>query len=156
MCGQFHAKTKMIELNGFKYEITRVNNVIYVQQNMLLGHLKANSKGQKIHTIKVKKFALNGILLHKNSPIRPLFMHGVTYLKESGLERQLFYKWFGELGKLNDSTPFEGHIITLGQLVTLFLMIALVFTIALVLLCGEILLKKVIHKISYQRRNPTR
>ena len=35
MCGQFHAKTKMIELNGFKYEITRVNNVIYIQQNIL-------------------------------------------------------------------------------------------------------------------------
>ena len=35
MCEQFHAVTKMIELDGFKYEITRNNNIIYIEQKVL-------------------------------------------------------------------------------------------------------------------------
>ena len=35
MCGQFHAVTRMVELDGFKYEITRNNNVIYIKQKVL-------------------------------------------------------------------------------------------------------------------------
>ena len=88
------------------------------------------------------------LLLHENSPLLPMFNQGVRYLRENGLERQLFYKWFGNWENLNGSTSPEGHILSLKEMLTAFAMMLIAFIVALILLCGELTFKKLFHPLA--------
>ena len=124
--------------------IEKGQNVIRVSRNKLLGHLKTNPTKQKIHVINIGEVQFSNFILHKNSPLLPMFNQGTSYFRETGLERQLFYKWFGNLDKPSDSTPSEGSILTLGQTMTVFIVMLAVFVIALFLLCGELTFKRLL------------
>ena len=112
-------------------------NVMLVDQNQLFGHIKANSIDLNIRLIDIPDHGLGCILFHNNSPLLPMFNQGVRYLRERGLGRQLFYKWFGNLEKENGSTSSEGRILTLAEMVTVFVMMLAVFVVCLIVLCGE-------------------
>ena len=118
--------------------------MIYVDKNMLLGHLKSTSNKQKIHIINLGKFELGCVMFPKNSPLVPILNQGARYLRENGLERQLYNKWIGEY--LDVSTS-EGDVITLGQMVAAFAMMLVVCGVALMLLCGELAYKSLNHTI---------
>ena len=123
--------------HGFKL-IEEGNNVIYGEQNMLLGHLKSNPTKQDIQMIQTGKHELHYLILGKSSPLLPMFIQGSTYLRENGLERKIFLKWFGEFHAVIDS---DENTLTLGQMVLVFAMMMVVFIITLLLLCGEITFK---------------
>ena len=71
-----------------------------------------------------------------------MFNKGVSYLTETGLRRQLYYKWFGKFSEEYGYTSSEGNILTLGQMVTVFLIMLVVFVVALLILCGELTFKQ--------------
>ena len=121
--------------------IEKGQNVICVSRNKLLGHLKSNPTKQMIHVVNIGKVQFSHFILHKNSPLLPMFNQGASYFRETGLERQLFYKWFGNLDKPSGSTPSEGNILTLGHMVTVFVAMLALFVIALFVLCGELTFK---------------
>ena len=122
-------------------------NVIMIDQKMVLAHLKSNPTEQNIHVISLRTWKFDCLIFHKNSPILPLFYQGASYLRETGLERQLFNKWFGELYEQNVSTP-EGQILMLGQMVTVFVMMLVVFVVALIVLCGELTIKRILNRLT--------
>ena len=124
------------------------HNVIFTEQNWLLGHLKSYPTKQNVHIISLRKVEFYYLIFHKNSPLLPMFNKGVSYLWESGLERQLFNKWFGDLDKPNGSTPSEGHVLTLGQMVTALVMMLVVFVVALFVLCGELTFKRLLNRLT--------
>ena len=82
-------------------------NVIYIQENVLLGHLRSNPTKHKIHMIHLRKNLESALLLHDNSPLLSMFNQGVRNFREAGLDKQLFYKWFGVLDKPNNSTILQ-------------------------------------------------
>merc|ERR1712115_769373 len=102
--------------SGLEY-IEKGNNVMLVDKNQLLGHMKSHSTLANIQMINpiTGDHGLACLLLHENSPLLPMFNEGVRYLRENGLERQLFYKWFGKWENQNGSTPPEGYIISLRE-----------------------------------------
>ena len=118
------------------------HNVIRISRNMLLGHLKSNPIKQNIHWISTGKEKFSHILLHKNSPLVSMLNQGASYFRESGIERELFNKCFGDVEKQIGSTTSEGNILNLGQMVTVFIAMLSVFVIALVVLCGEVTFKR--------------
>ena len=118
------------------------HNVIWISRNMLLGHLKSNPTKQNILIIRTGKEKFSHMLLHKNSPLLPMFNQGASYLRETGIERELFYKWFGDVDKQIGSTPSEGNILNLGQMVTVFIAMLAVIVVALFVLCGELTFKR--------------
>lgn len=122
--------------------IEKGQNVILIGQNRLLGHLKSHQTKQKIHTVKIMNPSSNSILFHNNSPLVPMFNKGVSYLTETGLRRQLYYKWFGKFSEEYGYASSEGNILTLGQMVTVFLIMLVVFVVALLILCGELTFKQ--------------
>ena len=122
--------------------IEKGKNVMFVDKNQLFGHMKSHSTTGNIHMINAitKDHGLACLLLHNNSPLLPIFNQGVRYLRENGLERQMFYKWFGDWEK--HSTPPEGHILSLGEMLTVFVMMLAVFGVVLIVLCGELTFKQ--------------
>ena len=140
--------------SGLEY-IEKGNNVMFVDKNQLLGHMKSHSTLDNMHMINAmtRDHGLACLLLHENSPLLPMFNQGVRYLRENGLERQLFYKWFGNWENQNGSTPPEGHIISLREMLTSFAMMLVVFVVALFLLCGELTFKQLLSpKTGYGQR----
>ena len=140
--------------SGLEY-IEKGNNVMFVDKNQLLGHMKSHSTLDNMHMINAmtRDHGLACLLLHENSPLLPMFNQGVRYLRENGLERQLFYKWFGNWENQNGSTPPEGHIISLREMLTSFAMMLVVFVVALILLCGELTFKQLLSpKTGYGQR----
>ena len=140
--------------SGLEY-IEKGNNVMLVDKNQLLGHMKSHSTLDNMHMINAmtRDHGLACLLLHENSPLLPMFNQGVRYLRENGLERQLFYKWFGNWENQNGSTPPEGHIISLREMLTSFAMMLVVFVVALFLLCGELTFKQLLSpKTGYGQR----
>ena len=123
--------------NGLKL-IETGHNVIMIKETMLLGYLNTYPSKQDIHMINLGHRTISSILFYKNSPLLPMFKQGVMYLRETGWKKQMFGKWFWDLDQSNDSTPSEGHILTLGQMVTVFAMMLGVFIIALMVLWGEL------------------
>ena len=81
------------------------------------------------------------MLLHKNSPLLPMFNQGASYLRETGIERELFNKCFGDVEKQIGSTTSEGNILNLGQMGTVFIAMLAVFIVTLFVLCGELSIK---------------
>ena len=124
--------------NGLKH-IEAGQNVMYLDKNMLLGYLRSNPTKQKIHMISLGKFVFGHLLIHKNSPLLPIFKQGTTQIRETGLERQLFYKWFGEFNDLHNP---EENTLTIGQMVSVFVMMLVVFVVALMVLCGELIYRQ--------------
>ena len=66
-----------------------------------------------------------------------MFNQGVRNFRETGLEKQLFYNWFGDSEKPSSSIPSEGHVRTLSEMVVPFFMMLAVFVVLFVL-CGEL------------------
>ena len=130
------------------------HNVILMEQNRLLGHLKSHPTKQNIFMSSLKIVEFRCLLFQKNSPLLPMFNQGVSYLWESGLKRKLFHKWFGDLDNPNGSTPSEGHILTLGQMVTALVMMLVVFVVVLFVLCGELTFKRLRNRLT--RHDQTR
>ena len=128
--------------------IEKGQNVLHISQNLLLGHLKSNPTKQKIRMVSLGNSFAGSLLFHNNSPLLCMFNQGMSYLRETGLERQLFYKWFGDLDKPNGSTASEGNIITLGQMVTVFVTMLVVFVVALFMLCGEFTFKRLSNRLT--------
>ena len=116
-------------------------NVIWDSRNMLLGHLKSNPTKQNIQIIKSGKEKFSHIILHKNSPLLSMFNQGASYLREAGIERELYSKWFGDVDKQVGSTPSEGNILNLGQMGSVFIAMLAVFIVTLFVLCGELSIK---------------
>ena len=122
-------------------------NVLLVDENMLLGHIKSNPTKQKFITKNFREYAdLGCILFSKESPLLPMFYQGVSYLRESGLQQQLYYKWFGDWDAQRGSISTEGHVLSISEMAIVFVMILTVFVTALIVLCGELLLKKFFKK----------
>ena len=130
-------------------------NVLLMEQNMLLGHLKSHSTKQEIKVIERENLGFGCILFSKNTPLLPMFNQGVRHFRESGLEGQLFFKWFGKLNKQSGSNTSGGQALTLSEMVTAFIMMLVVFIVAFFVLCGELTLKQFFNKQSYngQRRD---
>ena len=122
-------------------------NVILIDKNQLLGHIKLHPSKQKIDMITLRKNEIACILFYHNSPLLPMFNQGARYLRESGLERHLFYKWFGDLSEQNGPV-LEGHVLTLGHMVTVFITIVVVFVFSLCVLCGELSFKRLRTRLS--------
>ena len=118
---------------------------MYLDKNMLLGHLRSHPTKQKVHMIPLGKFVFGHLLFHKNSPLLPLFKQGTTHIRETGLERQLFYSWFGEFHEIHNP---EENILTLGQMVSVFLMMLVVFVVALMVLCGELIYRQFLNNVT--------
>lgn len=117
-------------------------NVLLVDENKLLGHIKSHPTQQKIVTISLRKSGESAcILFSKNTPLLPMFNQGVSHIRESGLQGQLFYKWFEKLEKQSGSASFQKHVLTLSEMVTVFVMMLAVFVVALIVLCGELTMK---------------
>ena len=89
-------------------------NVIYLDLNMILGHLKSKPTKQMIHIMKTGTFEFHNLIFGKNSPLLPMFMQGTITLRESGLQRQIFYKWFGKFQEMISS---QENVLTFGQLI---------------------------------------
>ena len=123
-------------------------NVMLVDQNQLFGHIKSHSSNQSIHVINVRDLGLGCILFQKNSPLLPMFNQGVRYLRETGLERQLFYKWFGGLDKQNGATHSEVHTLTLWEVVTFLILMLVSFVVAPIVLCGELTFKQFCNRLT--------
>ena len=143
--------------SGLQY-IENGNNVMFVDKNQLLGHMKSHSTLDNMHIINAmtRDHGLACLLLHDNSPLLPMFNQGVRYIRENGLERQLFYKWFGNWENQNGSTPPEGHIISLREMLTSFAGMLVVFVVALFLLCGELTFKRLFSPVTgYGQRGGT-
>ena len=121
-------------------------NVIDIDRQLLLAHLKSNPTKQDIHFVLNNKEQIDyaNIILEKNSPLLPMFLKGLTYLKENGLERQIFYRWFGEFNGEKSSTE---NVLTFGQMVLVFVMMMVVFVIALFVLCAELAFKNHINRM---------
>ena len=113
--------------------------MIYIDQNMLLGHIKSNPSKENIKKIILRKYEFGSILFHKNSPLLPMFNQGIQYLKEGGLERQLYYKW---IVQSQDNDTSERNTLTLGQIMLAFAIMVVVFIVSLVVLCGEVSFKQ--------------
>ena len=130
--------------------IEQGQNVIYCDINMILGHLKSNPTKQKIHFIYTGKFEFDNLIFGKNSPLLPMFTQGIINLRENGLERQIFHRWFGDSHEVISS---EKNILTLGQLMSAFTMIVVLLVIALFFLCGELTFKGLLNKFTehYQK-----
>ena len=130
--------------------IEKGNNVMFVDKNQLFGYMKSHSTIDNLHMVNAmtRDHGLACLLLHDNSPLLPMFNQGVRYLRENGLERQLFYKWFGNWENLNGSTSPEGHILSLKEMMTAFAMMLIAFIVALILLCGELTFKKLFHRLA--------
>ena len=123
-------------------------NIMYADKNKILAHLKSKPTKQPLHMISIGESKYNSILFYKNSPLLPLFKQGASYLRETGLERQLFIKWFGEWSEVNVSpASSEATILTLGQMVLIFAMMLAMFSIVLVMLFGEITFKRIFKKV---------
>ena len=123
-------------------------NIMYADKNKILAHLKSKPTKEPLHIISIGEFKYNSILFYKNSPLLPLFKQGASYLRETGLERQLFIKWFGEWSEVNVSpASSEATILTLGQMVLIFAMMLAMFSIVLVMLFGEITFKRIFKKV---------
>ena len=127
--------------NGLQL-IEEGQNVMRIMQNNLLGHLKSNPSKQKYHIVQIGKIEFSHLLLHKNSPLLPIFNLGASHIRESGLERELYHKWFGDFEQHSGYSPTEGNILTLGHMVTVFLMMLVAFVIALLVLGGELTFKQ--------------
>ena len=129
--------------SGLEY-IEKGKNVLFVDKNQLLGHMKSHSTVDNMHMINAgtTDHGLACLLLHDNSPLLPMLNQGVKYLRENGLERQLFYKWFGNWENQNGSSPPEGHIVSLRDLLTSFAGMVVALVATLVLLCLEITFKQ--------------
>ena len=121
-------------------------NVIFLDNSKLLNHLKTNPTKQKMHIIKAKKNVYSSIIFYKNSPLLPMFRQGVINLWETGMERQLAYKWVGEWSDDSGTVPSGGNVLTLGQMVLVFAIVPLVFVISMMVLCGELAFKHVLNK----------
>ena len=120
-------------------------NVLLVDENKLLGYIKSHPTNQKIVTLNLGKswesVAQSAcIMFSKNTPLLPMFNQGVSYIRESGLQGQLFSKWFEKLDKQSGS--LEGRVITLSEMVSGFAMMLVVFVVSLIMLCGELAMKK--------------
>ena len=118
-------------------------NVIFLDERIFLTHLKSNPTKQKMHIIKLKeKSTFANLLFYKNSPLLPIFKQGVSNLWETGMERQLAYKWAGGWPKDSGSAPSGGNVLTLGQMVLVFAFMLLVFVISVMVLCIELAFKQ--------------
>ena len=116
-------------------------NVLLVDENKLLGYIKSHPTKQKIVTLNLgKSWESACIMFSKNTPLLPMFNQGVSYIRESGLQGQLFSKWFEKLDKQSGS--LEGRVITLSEMVSGFAMMLVVFVVSLIMLCGELAMKK--------------
>ena len=116
-------------------------NVLLVDENKLLGYIKSHPTNQKIVTLNLgKSWESACIMFSKNTPLLPMFNQGVSYIRESGLQGQLFFKWFEKLDKQSGS--LEGRVITLSEMVSGFAMMLVVFVVSLIMLCGELAMKK--------------
>lgn len=123
-------------------------NVIRTEKYTLLGHIRSNPTEHKIRILNFKEADVSlCFILHKNSPLTPMFKQGANHLMESGLERQLLYKWFGGIEQ-SVNAPSEGQIITLGQMITIFVVMLVVFALALIIFCGEVANKRLLKKVT--------
>ena len=131
------------------YRVESRPNIMHVDKNLLLAQLKENPIQQKLHMISIKEsqYELSHILFYKNSPLLPMFTQGVINLRETGLERQLFLKWFGEWSEVNGSVSSEVTILTLGQMVLIFALMSAMFAIVLIILCGEFYFNRFFNKV---------
>ena len=143
-CEDNSTETMFDSMKSGLEHIEKGNNVMFVDKNQLFGYVKSHSTIDNLHMINTmtKDHGLACILLHDNSPLLPMFNQGVRYLRENGLERRLFYKWFGNLHNQNGLTSPEGHILSLTELQMAFAMMLGVFIVTLTLLCGELTFKK--------------
>ena len=139
----FHSIEHGIEL------IEKGQNVIFIDKTALILHKRSNPFMQKIHTIttpsNIYSNNLGYLLLHKNSPLHPIFMQGTSHFRESGLESQLIYHSLGG-SEQSATSPSEGHILAIGETVTVFLMMLTVCIVALIVLCGEVTYKRFLKK----------
>ena len=120
--------------------------MIDIDRQLLLAHLKSNPTKQEIHFVlnNIEQTDYSNIILGKNSPLFPMFLKGLTYLRENGMERQIFYKWFGKFNGEKSSTE---NVLSFGQMVLVFVMMMVVFVIALFVLCAELAFKHHINRI---------
>ena len=133
--------------NGLEF-IESGPNVIFLDRNMLLGHLKSNPTSQEIHMINLRQYQLSTLFLYKNSPLSPMLQKAVRSFRETGLEGQLYFKWFAKYPEIDRSDLSEQINVTIGQMVSIFTILLALFVIATIVLCGEISLKRFHKKVS--------
>ena len=122
-------------------------NVIFADGNMILANLKKSSAAQKIYMISLGKHESYNLIFYKNSPLLPMFKQGASDFRETGLERQLFYKWFGEWAAETNTASSEQKVLTLGHMVLVFAIMLAAFVITLIVLCGELAFQNFLSKV---------
>ena len=116
-------------------------NVIVIDETIILGYLKANVNEQIPYLLAHGRWDYLNLMLHKNSPLTPMFKHGVGVLREKGFEHQLCLKWIGA-GANTGGAILEAIVLTPGQVILIFSLMMVVYGVTLVLLCGEVVASK--------------
>ena len=129
------------EKEGLEMIAADSKNVIVIEETMLLGHLKANVNEQIPYLFAHGRCGYNTLMLQKNSPLTPVFKHGVGVLREKGIEQQLYLKWIGA-GALASGATLDAIVLTPGQVILIFSLMMVVYGVTLVLFCGEVVASK--------------
>ena len=120
--------------------LSRGQNVIQYEESKLIGYLKNNPTDQKLQFFGHAPWSYRCLALYDNSPLVPILDQGVRYLREKGMEHQLYTKWIGHGSDTTDSLS-DTTVLTIGQTMTTFIFLLGTFSLTLFLLCAECIFK---------------
>ena len=124
--------------------MSRGQNVVHTDESKFIGYLNSNPTDQKLHFFGQEPWEQRCLVFPYNSPLVPILDQGARYLREKGIEHQLYIKWIGHRSETADSLS-DTMVLTIGQTMTTFLFLSGTFCLTLVLFCGECLFD-VIHR----------
>ena len=129
------------EKDGMELIRSDPKNVIFNDEPNLLGYLKSNTNEQIPYMFAHGRWDFYTLMLHKNSPLSPMFKHGAKVLREKGIEQQLYLKWIG-VSEQDNSATLNAVVLTPGQVILIFSLMMVVYGVSLVLFCGELVASK--------------
>ena len=116
-------------------------NIISANEGKLFGHLRANPTRQKLHFFGHTKWTYGSLLVHLNSPLLPVLSHGVSCMRERGVEDLLHQRWIGAGTQNEGAFALEKDVLTPGQVVMVFALMMVIYGISLVFLGTELTVK---------------
>ena len=139
---------------GFDF-VMRGQHVIKMTERMLFNYVKSNATLPELYFFGKTRTEVMGLLFHLNSPLVPMFEQGTNFLKENGIEDELYKKWLGLSNSVTTSNPEQGTAFNLGQMVLLLVSISALYAFTLIVFCIELVVQRFMKHVK-QRSSRTK
>ena len=129
------------EKEGFE-KIKEGRYVIETFESALFSYLRNNPIDQNLHFFGQSGVFFPALIFHLNSPLVPIFKHGVLHIRERGMEQQMSMKWMPPF-KESGNSAIEKSVLTAGQAFVIFMILTGTYIVTVLFLVAEMVYVKV-------------